>query len=353
MLGGSRSQRLVMRDLLLLVDYKGEFYSSTKSPLATMDLARIVERFGEKGCRVTVRHFSEVDFRGESYRNRFVLYQSSEDKDLLYKSYIEDVLLGLELAGARLIPPFKFFRAHNNKVFMEILRDLSGDQALMTIRSQTFGALEEFRGEAAAIDYPAVLKGASGALSTSVFLIENEADARKKAKRVSRSFNLHDFVRNVGKKVLLHPRRPKSLHRTKFLVQNLIPGMEGDWKVLCFGDKVWALRRSNREDDFRASGSGKFTWEEELPEGFLDFVDTIYRFFRVPYISIDVGHVDSCFHAIEMQFVMFGNLTLEGSSYYWAKRSGRWEKVDGPSVLEDELVDSVVGYMLSCDQGDW
>ena len=73
---------------------------------------------------LVVKHFFEIDFRKESYKNKWVIYQSSEDPELHYKDYIEDVLLTLKIQGAKLIPNFDYFRAHHNKVFMEFLRDV-------------------------------------------------------------------------------------------------------------------------------------------------------------------------------------------------------------------------------------
>jgi len=51
------------------------------------------------------------------------------------------------------------------------------------------------------------------------------------------------------------------LHRSKFIVQEFIPDLSNDWKVLVFWDKYYVLRRKNRPNDFRASGSGLFSFD--------------------------------------------------------------------------------------------
>lgn len=113
--------------------------SSTKEVAGSMDIAKIKMLFEKQGYSVEIEKFSDVNFKSEKYNNFFVLYQSSEDPNLRYKGYIEDILIGLELIGAVLIPDFYKFRAHHNKVFMEILRDVSGCSLIQNIASKNIG----------------------------------------------------------------------------------------------------------------------------------------------------------------------------------------------------------------------
>ncbi len=113
------------RKIFILIDYRNGFYSSTKYRGAYMNYKKVKELFEEKDYVVEIEKFSEVNFRSTKYKNSFILYQSSKDPNLKYKDFIEDIIFGLELNESVLIPEFKFFRAHHNKIFMEILRDLS------------------------------------------------------------------------------------------------------------------------------------------------------------------------------------------------------------------------------------
>jgi len=99
--------------------------------------------------------------RERGFSKEWVLYQTSEDRHLSYKSYIEDILLGMVIQGAKLVPSFRLFRAHHNKVFMVILRDLSPNGKIKNIRSKTFGVLEDFLNYAPAT--PFVIKPSEGA----------------------------------------------------------------------------------------------------------------------------------------------------------------------------------------------
>lgn len=111
-----------MMQLLILLDYRSHFYSSTRARGDTMDVEAVKAGFEQLGYSVLVQHYSDLNFCNSNWTDTLVLYQSSEDPSLLYKDYIEDVLLGLQTQGAILIPRFEKFRAHHNKVFMEILR---------------------------------------------------------------------------------------------------------------------------------------------------------------------------------------------------------------------------------------
>ena len=115
---------MIKREILLITDYRNQFYESVRSHGASMDLARMEKYFSNRGYNLKVMQFREIDFQSNDYKGYSILYQSSEDRGLLYKDYIEDILLGLDMQGAHLIPDFPKFRAHHNKVFMEILRNI-------------------------------------------------------------------------------------------------------------------------------------------------------------------------------------------------------------------------------------
>ena len=109
-----------MKRIHLFLDYRDTFYSSlaNMATLCSMDVPLLVQGFRDMGCEIVVKHYPDVDFRKDDYRGEHILYQSSEDRGLQYRSYIEDILLGLQLQGPYLMPKFPT-SAHHNKVFME------------------------------------------------------------------------------------------------------------------------------------------------------------------------------------------------------------------------------------------
>lgn len=75
-----------MKRVFLLTDYRGQFYSSTKHRGAAVDLEKLTNEFARNNFSLIVKSFSDINFREENYIDEWVLYQSSEDPDLFYRS---------------------------------------------------------------------------------------------------------------------------------------------------------------------------------------------------------------------------------------------------------------------------
>lgn len=338
-----------MKKLLVLTDYRGQFWLTTRHKEANFNLTALKAHLEGFGFEVEFKTFPQIDFKRDDYRNWWVLYQSTEDPRLAYNDYIEDILLGLKMQGARLLPDFEFFRAHHNKVFMEILRDVRGFREMQTIHSHYFGTYEEYQKYLTTpeAEFPHVVKLGEGAQSKNVKLVRSPEDAGV----VKSMMFLWEPVCWIKEKIkpFLKKRYPdfrtKSFHRRKIVVQNFIPGLSGDYKVLLFGERVYVLRRDVRNNDFRASGSGKFAFPENPDVRLLEFAGKVFEHFRVPFLSLDIAFERDTCHLIEFQFVTFGTYTLEKSPWYFTCRDGKWEKVTGPSDLEQVFAKSVAGYI--------
>ena len=332
----------------LFVDYKGEFHvRHTRTPVTT-DLDRLAELLEREGFSLWVRSFGDADFRRESFDGVPVLYQSSQDPGLYYKSYIEDVLLGLQLRNAWLIPGFKHFRAHHNKVFMEILRDVIDSPDLHTLRARTFGTYEEFDAVADELEYPQVLKLAGGDSSTGVRLLHDAAQGRQIVRRLSKTFDWKDWYENLERRLRRTGIRPASLNRGKFIVQTFIPNLAGDFKVLVMGDRYYVCQRPTKtKDDFRASGiSGPPVFPATLPTGLLDTAFRVIEALDVPFASLDLlPDPDGRFHIGEMQFVRFGTSLVRKGPFHWQRHAGEWRKVEGLVDWETALADAIVGFV--------
>lgn len=336
-----------MKRIVALVDYKGCFGSKRMSKFyrSGMDFVLLTHEFRRRDYELEVRGFSDVDLSDSRWTSDPVVYTSQEDFGGLYKSYIEDVVLGLELRGCVVIPSSKYLKATNNKVFMEILRPqkLPGKYC---DRCRFFGSYEELLAASGNFSYPQVVKSASGACSLGVHLANDRQDLLRKAKIVSRSMNVMEELKDLIRSAKHKGYRRESLHRNKFIVQEYVAGLDNDWKVLVFWDKYYILRRKNRPGDFRASGSGLFSFDEEVDTDILTTAEEIFQCFDIPMLSLDLAKDrDNKIHLIEMQFVYFGTTTLEKSPYYCIKQADGWHQIHEKSVLEEEYARSVVGYL--------
>lgn len=347
-----------MTRIVMLTDYRDSFYSRMGSQNNGFDLSKLKEYFAANNFSLDILRFSDVKYGIDLWRNVPVLYTSLEDPELLYKSYIEDIVLGLEISGAWLLPCYYHLRAHHNKVFLEILRKNSKCDLFNNLESSVFGVPIECKTKANRIKYPVVAKPAAGANSTGVTLVNNKEELSLVVDKIATMdcamLNKKlQFLRKLvkqTKKILLIKHKSYVVgtidpFKKKFITQQYITNLKCDYKVLIYGEKYYILRRINRENDFRASGSGKFEWPTSLPEGMLNYARHIYNHFDVPYISLDIAFDGHEYYVLELQFIMFGTLTLEKSPHYFIHTGKLWDIVYGKSEIEKEFVNSICEYI--------
>ncbi|MCE5348294.1 MAG: hypothetical protein LLG13_18665 [Bacteroidales bacterium] len=336
------------KELILLTDYKGFFGFKQLNPIyrGGMDLSKLINSFRKRGYNAKAMNITDITGMHLPDRNSIVLYTSSEDKEGLYKSLIEDVIYHLEINGVSVVPSFAYLRAHNNKVAMELLRKRVDFKEIQTINSKIFGTIEELKKSLNQFTFPVVIKASSGAMSKGVARAENPDELIREAKKISSSKSFWHTLKEYLRSFKYNNRYVKeSFYRRKFLVQNLIPDLCNDWKVLVYGSYCYVLYRGNRNNDFRASGSGKFEFRKEIPEGMLDFAVRIEKLFKVPNISLDIGFDGKEFHVFEFQFINFGTTTIEKAPFFFKNESKKWIIVDQKSDLEETYVNSIVSYL--------
>jgi len=332
-----------MKKIYLLTDYKG-FFGSKHSAVpyrSGMDRELLRKYFEDKGYTAKFLPFCDVDPANTSFKGQYVLYTSSEDKDYHYKTYIEDICYALQLQGAIVIPEYKYLRANNNKVFMELLRDLCDLQIIKNLKARHFGTIEELKERAKAIEGKQVVKAAEGAMSKYVFLADDQDELLSRAKKISRTRSLFSEIWDFGRSLKRRGYIRESKHRKKFLVQPFVPNLPADWKILIYGKKYYLLHRQTRKNDFRASGSGRFSYSENLPDGMLDFAEKVFDSLNVPNLSLDVVFDGKEFYLMEFQAVYFGTTTIDKAPIYFIKENARWICCTEKSVLEQEYVNSI------------
>ena len=349
-----------MSKILLLLDHKNEFLKSVEDlhNYTSMNVDVICDRLTQYGHSVEKQKYAELDLT-KSYRGYYVLYQTVEDIGLFYKSYVEDIIYFLERQGAIPLPGFALLLAHHNKCFMELLRTSLCFEGFKTIHSKLFGTAEEALEQTH--EYPLVLKSAEGYGSRGVFLARDRKEFIKIVKALSGVFivnklsDVKEFLIYRLASNLLHKVQTKyrehTFYRKKFIVQNFIEGLKGDYKVLYFGGKYYTLYRENRDHDFRASGSGKFSPvpEEEI-SGLLEFCRRLTLEVDFPIIGMDVGFDGRQYHLFEFQCIHIGPYTLQYSQYWHEYHDGSWVKKEGRSNLEEEFCRSINEYIQQIEK---
>ncbi|MBE0673394.1 MAG: hypothetical protein IH591_01910 [Bacteroidales bacterium] len=333
--------------IILITDYQNRFGTRyTAVPYRSgMDKDIIARTFRSKGYDPLFCRASQVLERFPEPAGKIFIYTSSEDRDGHYKSFLEDLILAIQTMGGIVIPVFPFLRAHNNKVFMELLRKQWGPALSDDLRSVAYSTMEELVHDSLPVTYPVVVKKSTGFKSRGVFLARSEKELMRIVRKISLSRYLPAFIKDRLRRFKHTDFSPESMHRRKFVIQQFVPHLTNDFKVLVYGDKYYVLKRLNRKNDFRASGSGMLSYPEELPAGLLDFSRKAYEYFNVPQVSLDIAHDGSSFFIMEAQFIYFGTYTIEKSQFYFTHSEGSWMKIDKPSVLEEEYAMSTISYI--------
>jgi glutathione synthase/RimK-type ligase-like ATP-grasp enzyme len=339
-----------MKKIIMLVDYKNNFTSKYDAvPYRSgMDKEILKKYFIKNGYEIVVRNFSDINFREDNLNNIPIIYPSSEDNGRYYKRYIEDIILGLELKGAKVIPSHNYLIAHDNKVFMEILRDISILPELKSITSRHFGTYEEFnRQKDHFTEDRYVIKATEGAMSRGVELSKDRDDLIDKVKLLSSTKDLKLDTKDKLRHLKHSGYIEESRHRKKFIIQNFIPNLRNDWKIVIFGDVYYIIYRGTKENDFRASGSGKLLMNDELilQDGIFDFAKKVFDSFNTPTLSLDVMFDGKEFHVVEFQFLYFGTGAHCDSDSYFKLIDNRWERVFDKLEVEEVYVNSIVNFL--------
>lgn len=338
-----------MQEIYLLTDYKKQFGSKWGAiPYrGGFELDLLKQNFKAYNYSIVILGLSEVQKLNE-IEDKIFLYTSSEDIGFHYKSYIEDVVLYLEKMGARVIPGYDYLRANNNKSYMELIRKRHEFLRENSIQSWSLGSLEELQYHMDDFQFPMVVKKSAGAMSKGVFLASNKKELIKFVKNVSRTKYFFEEIKSYLRLLRHKDYKIDSGFRRKFIIQEYVPDLKNDWKVLVYYDKVFVLERGVNKGDFRASGS-KFNYlagsNTKLPDGFLDFVCLVRKEFDVPNISLDIVFDGSDFHIIEFQAIHFGTSTYNMSDIYYEKKMDNWVQKENTATIEMYYTESVISYL--------
>jgi hypothetical protein len=242
---------------------------------------------------------------------------------------------------------------------MELLRLKFTDNSLKTIKTFCYGSWLDAKNYNS--QFPVVIKRISTTSGEGVFLAKNRNEYLKKIKKAGNAIvamNLMDlcavYFKNVVKKLIkfILPYRSKYLQynttpiSSPIIVQTFIEGLSGDYKVLIFGKKYYCMYRKNRDNDFRASGSGKFY---EVPDeeqvDLLNYAKKITEEIDFPIFGIDIGFDGKEYHLLEFQMIYIGTSALQRSKFWHEFHDGTWNKHDGVSNLEEEFSRAIYNYI--------
>lgn len=329
----------------LLTESDG-FFGCRLMPWESMDVD-VIKRMLSEHFSVRSITYAEIASGKVAPRDSVIVHSSSQQPE--YKQFVDDVLLYLHASGNRLVPSIHATRSHENKGYQELHRRLRG---IESPPARYVVKLSELDFDA--ISYPVVLKDVSGFGSSGVQLVRSKSELCKAAAG-ERRFSSRE-ARRALKTVAGNFVRAHILRRDvrpygdyygplkRVVLQDYIPGLTHDYKVLTFQDRIFFVRREVRPGDFRASGSGRLHFDQP-PPGLLDLSAELLRRFDEPYMSFDICFDGAVFHLLEFQAVHFGPQVLIESPRHFKRRGERWEECADKVELEQIVGESLVLFL--------
>ena len=334
-----------------VTDYNGLFGSKhNAAPYKSgMDKNKLAEHFKSLGYKLTFIHPTDISF-SDDWANKPVIYTSQEDPGYIYKDFLEDIILSFETKGANLIPSYKHLRANNNKAFMHMLEEISLSDVCNIIPNKRFSTLSELK-SFTDITYPVVIKLATGAMSQNVELVKNYNELVKFVKNNSQSFSQWNRFKEFVRSFKYTGYKKQDLIKNKYILQDFLPNLESDYKILKFDDYFYIFKRPVRDNDFRASGSGQHNYlygsSSDVPTGIFELVDKIAKAIDTPTISVDIAVSNNELYVIEYQSLYFGTVGQHRSDIVYTKIDNTYKPSINNFELEELYARSIINYLES------
>lgn len=334
-----------MKEIYLIVDNEGKYRQGLY--YQGIDLEKFENKIKKMNYKLKIKNYDEIlnQIGINEIRNKIIFYTSSQKSE--YKKYLDDILFELSKEN-QLIPNYEIFKCHENKSYQEIYKKRIG---LHSLNSYSFACLNDLRKYKQKLNFPIVLKTLSGAGSIGVSLENNYIDLEKKVKKMNKPVNMLEFQvkkylkKNILKKYYFETYYKEDFYIGNYILQDFVPNLKEDWKVLIFGDKYYILNRKIRENDFRASGSGKLSYIEP-PIEVLEYAKKCFEKLNVPFISLDIciDNNNECY-LIEYQGLHFGPYTLINSEWYYEFINDIFVKKICKSDLAEEYAEAYIKYL--------
>lgn len=328
--------------ILLITDYNN-LYRQDIYRSEGIDLRVFKQVLKDNQFEVTQITYNELlNHSMKKWEGYYVVYTSSEN--LEYKEYIKDIIYELGKKNT-LLPRYDLLMCHEDKLYQEIIKKSMG---IKSLDAKMYATMKDLYKDIKSVTYPVVVKKCVGAGSISVYKANDKKELIKYAKKIMHSKDYYEYYLKAIYKRLKGKLNKHYFEDEKYfgrlVLQQYVPNLACDWKVLVFGEKYYALRRNVRKNDFRASGSGMFAFD--VPDHrILDFAKEIYEKMDVPFLSLDLC-IDSKgkVYMIEFQGVHFGPYTLINSPQYF-KKEDVWKKIESKSILAEEYARAIVTYI--------
>ncbi|WP_179021398.1 hypothetical protein [Winogradskyella forsetii] len=334
-----------MRKIIFLTNYKN-IIPQRNHEIEGLNLKLLAEvlRANNFHCEeITINTFIEQLKEQENIEGVYFFYTSSQYP--IYKSFILDILVQITLRGGILVPEIRHFLAHENKNFQELEKVRIGIRSPYGI---PIGTYDEGVETLKKVSYPTVIKKYTGFRSRNVKLANNIEEGKKiLSKMLENNFQLSlDGLYYIYRRFKNKEHYPKKFG--KLIIQEFVPDLTHDWKILVLGDKCLGGKRYVRKNDFRASGSKLYEMEEDPPEIVLSFALKCKQQLNCPNVSLDISEKNGDLQLLEYQTMHFAILGGD-PDYYFQKDQEIWHKREITKDIEYYMGIGIVDYIKNIE----
>jgi glutathione synthase/RimK-type ligase-like ATP-grasp enzyme len=341
-----------MKKRLYFITGKDRFWGQFRKPWYSLDASVLESALQHAGWEVITCEFHDVVNGNIKIQDSYVFYTFSQKDEV--RAYYRDVVFSLQQQGNVLLPSYELLLCHENKGFQELYKKRLGLEDLWSLYLSDASEIEKYE-----IPYPVVLKTLDGSNGRGVFLVDDEKSLRQKLKEITPAYSFTEKLDLLRRKHFRFKKEAKGwpeyeprddyyryaeyIRQTRsFILQEYIPDLEHDFRVLAVHDHFYVTKRHVRKDDFRASGSKLFDFETGDVQEMLDYAAGIAKVFGMPYISLDIVKKAGKFYLLEYQASHFGMNVIKLSGGYYQREEDKWEyvgdKPDASAVLAEGLV---------------
>ncbi len=345
--------RMVGKKLILLTGNKG-FFGQWRKPWVSMDVEKLQTVLEQYGLRVERHSFHQIVNGKQTITNSLIFYSFSQKRNT--RRYINDLLRHLDDGTNILIPPYDLLMCHENKGFQHLYMKKIGLENLWTHYFSSKDELDRYD-----IPYPVVLKTVEGSNAKGVFLARDEKELLRLIERLTPQSVLTrlDLVR---RRYFRRKRRYKEfpdysnitdyylyrnyiLNEINFILQEFIPDLRFDYRVLVLFDRYYVTKRHVPKGDFRASGAKRHDFDFDLDPALLDYARDVYEKFDTPFLSMDIGPAGHRYHLFEFQALHFGVYWFMKSRGYYTRQGHGWAFVKSSPDIETGIATALAKYI--------
>ena len=332
------------------------FFGQTRKPWVSMNVDKMEKIFRDHGYEVERYSFHQIVNRQERIKDSIIFYTFSQKMNR--RSYVIDLIHCLDDGSNMLIPSREMLQCHENKGYQELYKKKINFTSLKALYFSSVEELSDYE-----IHFPIVLKTVDTSNGKGVFLVHNHNQLMKYIQHLEKQgiFTKIDLVRrkyfrrkkfykeypDYNNRIDYFEYRDYILKEKNFILQEFVPGLKSDYRVLVLYDKYYVMKRFTREGDFRASGTKIQDYDVEFNLDLMNYAKDVYDQFDTPFLSMDIGVHQKKFSLFEFQALHFGlNVFIKTKGYYTLD-NGDWRFIEAKSSIEKEMAEALIKYIQS------